>query len=150
MIPVTYRAIFSQDADSGCIGVRFPSFPHIITFGDDWEHALEMASEALNAALETDFDRNQPLPRSTKGKLKKGEKSSLVRIDADIRFAYILRSWREDAELTQKQLAKQLNISYQAYQRMERPGRANLTVNTLDSIAQALGKDLILDLKEAV
>ena len=51
------------------------------------------------------------------------------------------------SKFTQKQLAAKLGISYQAYQRMERPGRSNVTVHTLERIAEALGSELILDMR---
>lgn len=49
--------------------------------------------------------------------------------------------------LTQKEMAKRLGVSYQAYQRMERPGRSNLTVETLEKIAASLHGELIIDLR---
>ncbi|MBM4356115.1 MAG: helix-turn-helix transcriptional regulator [Deltaproteobacteria bacterium] len=58
-------------------------------------------------------------------------------------MAYVLRDWREDAGLTQQEVAARLGVSYQAYQRMERPGRSNLTVATLDRIARALQRELV-------
>lgn len=65
----------------------------------------------------------------------------------NVRMAYLLRSWREEAGLTQRQMAHRLGASYQAYQRMERPGRSNLTVQTLDRVARALHRELHIDLR---
>jgi transcriptional regulator with XRE-family HTH domain len=63
--------------------------------------------------------------------------------------AYLIRSWREAAGLSQKELAAKLGVSYQSYQRMERPGRSNLTVETLERIAEALDSQLILEIRPA-
>ena len=78
---------------------------------------------------------------------KAGQKVVFILLEAEVRTAYMLRDWREQAALTQKELAKRLNISYQAYQRMERPGRSNLTVNTLDRVAEALHRELVIELQ---
>ncbi len=44
----------------------------------------------------------------------------------------------------QQEMATRLGVTYQAYQRMERPGRSNLTVATLDRIARALQRELVI------
>jgi DNA-binding XRE family transcriptional regulator len=127
--------------------VRFPDHPGVITYGGDWEEAEQMAGEALGAALEAEFDRELDLPPAKKVKAKRGERPVLVRLDPQIWMAFILRDWRKRAGFTQKEMAKRLDISYQAYQRMERPGRSNLTVETLEKIAVSLHGELIIDLK---
>lgn len=143
-----YAAIFLEKK-SKTYGVRFPDFPGIITFAKTFEKSVKMASEALSAALESDFDRNQPLPIGHKIKAKKGEKIVFIPIEPEVKTAYLLRSWRENSGLTQKQLAERLDISFQAYQRMERPGRSNLTIATLQRIAEALNKHLVIDVQAA-
>lgn len=139
-----YAAIFYEKS-SKTYGIRFPDFPGIVTFGHSVDEAVEMAHEALSAALESDFDREQTLPKGRKPKCKKGEKVIFVPLEPEIKMAYLLRQWREAAGLSQEKLAQRLGISFQAYQRMERPGRSNLTVATLQRIAQALNKKLIVD-----
>ena len=125
--------------------MEFPDHPNIVTYGNDREHAVEMAAEALNATLETEFNRNMPLPKpSGKPKARKGKEPIFVPLDSEVRTAFLIRGWREQAGLSQSQMAKRLGISTQAYQRMERPGRSNLTVAALDRIAAALGKQLVL------
>ncbi len=141
-----YFAILYPESKSGAIGVRFPDHPNIITYGYDREHAIEMAQEALNGVLEVDFDRKEPLPKpSKKPKTKKGEEAVFIPLDPEVRTAFLIRGWREKAGLSQSRVAKILNVSTQAYQRMERPGRSNLTIATLDRIASALGKNLVLE-----
>lgn len=143
---IGYWAILYRDPEDGTINVEFPDHPNIITYGTDRDHAIEMASEALNATLETEFDRNLPLPDpSSRPRTRKGQESVFVHLAPEVRTAFLLRVWREEAGLSQGQLARRLGISTQAYQRMERPGRSNLTVATLDRIASALGKHLVLE-----
>lgn len=148
-IPQGYFAIIFFEKKSKTYGARFPDHPGIVTFGSTFEEAVDMAQEALAAALESDFDREQPLPPSHKPRVKEGAKGVFIPLEPEIRMAYLLRRWREEAGLSQKQLAQRLGISFQAYQRMERPGRSNLTVSTLQRIAQALKKELILEIRNA-
>jgi antitoxin HicB len=140
-----YWAILVPDKKSGTIGVVFPDHPNIITYGNDREQAIEMGAEALNATLEVEFDRHLPLPRpSGKPKTKTGREAVYISLDPEVRTAFLVRGWREQTGLSQAQIAKRMGISTQAYQRMERPGRSNLTVATLDRITQAMGKHLVL------
>ena len=146
-VPEGYFAVLYKEGKSGTIGVRFPEHPGVITYGQDHEEAIEMAREALSAALESDFERGVELPAAKKPKAQQGEKVVFIRLEPEIWMAYLLRHWREQSKFTQKQLAAKLGISYQAYQRMERPGRSNVTVHTLERIAEALGSELILDMR---
>ncbi|MBF0104646.1 MAG: type II toxin-antitoxin system HicB family antitoxin [Deltaproteobacteria bacterium] len=145
-IPNGYFCVLCKEKKSKTIAVHFPAHPGIITYGHDWEEAVEMAREALSALLETEFERGQVLPKSTRPKVKNGDRLIFIPIEPEIKMAYLLRTWREDSGLTQKQLAQKLGVSYQAYQRMERPGRSNLTVSTLQKIANSLDKELVLSL----
>lgn len=147
-IPEGYYAVIFYEKKSKTYGVRFADHPGIVTYGRTFEEAIKMAEEALSAALESDFDRDQPLPVNHKPKSKHGEKIVFIFLEPEIRMAYLLRAWREDAGLSQKQLAERLEVSFQAYQRMERPGRSNLTVATLQRIAQALHKSLMIDVRD--
>lgn len=148
-IPDGYYAIIFYERESRTFGVRFPDHPGIVTYGHSFEESVDMAQEALAAALETGFDRQQQLPECHRPKAKRGRRVVFIPIEPEIRMAYVLRRWREGAGLSQKQLSQRLGISFQAYQRMERPGRSNLTVSTLQRIARALNKKLVLDVRDA-
>lgn len=145
MTPSGYYAILEKDEDT--VLVRFPQHPNINTYGFDWEHAEEMAREALSAALEADFERGYQLPTVKKPRARKGRKVVFIALEPEVRTAYMLRAWREEAGLTQKKMAERLGVTYQAYQRMERPGRSNLTVNTLERVARALNKKLVIEMQ---
>lgn len=147
-IPQGYFAILFKEHESHTIGVRFLEHPNVITFGRTWGEAEQMAQEALASALESEFERGMKLPKAKRPKVKRGERMVFIQIPSNIRMAYLLRDWREEAGLTQKQIAHKLEISYQAYQRMERPGRSNLTILTLEKIARALKRKLVLDLQD--
>ena len=146
-VPEGYHAVLFEEPESEVVGVHFPEHPGVITFGESWEEAEEMAHEALCAALETDFDRGLVLPPSHKPTAGPGERIVFVPIEPEIRMAYLLRQWREEAGVTQTDMAQKMGITYQAYQRMERPGRSNLTINTLNRVARALGRHLVVELR---
>ena len=103
MVPNGYYAILTPD--EGGILVQFPQHPGINTFGQDWEHAEEMAQEALSLGLEADFERGYTLPPLQKPRVHKGQRLALIRLDADLRMAYLLRAWRESAGFSQKEIA---------------------------------------------
>ena len=42
-------------------------------------------------------------------------------------------------------VAKVLGISYQAYQRLEKPGKSNPTIKTLERLAKVFNKELLLE-----
>jgi antitoxin HicB len=45
-------------------------------------------------------------------------------------------------EQSQTDIARKLGLSYQAYQRLENPRKANPTIKTLEKIAHVYGKEL--------
>ncbi len=55
-----------------------------------------------------------------------------------IAVAIILRKLRADR--SQLDIARQLHISYQVYQRLENPRKANPTLKTLEKVARVFGK----------
>ena len=147
MVPRGYYAILYCLPEGDDIGVRFPEHPNINTCGTDWKHAEEMAQEVLSLVLEVDFEHGFKLPKARKPKAKRGERVIFVPIEPEIRIAYLLRALREDAGLTQKQVANKLGIKYQSYQRMERPGKSNLSLATLSRVAKVLKRKLVIEIQ---
>jgi len=129
-----YCAIKQEDE---LYGVEFPDLPNIITVGASPEEALAMATEALNAALETDVARGLSLPEPTSGP---GEGLYAVEVSPHIILAWDIRRLRGDQ--SQSEIAARLGLSDQAYQRLENPAKGNPTVKTLERVARALGKHL--------
>jgi antitoxin HicB len=127
--------------EEGRFDVEFPDIPNVITFGDSIEHALAMASEALNGALECDVAQGWPLPEARTGP---GKGLYPIEVEPQIRLAWEFRKLRGDR--SQSEIASRLKMSYQAYQRLENPGKANPTVKTLEKVAKAFGKRLEIGL----
>lgn len=145
MLPRGYYAIFYKEKGSDNVQVDFPEHPNVFSWGRDWEHAKETAAEGLSIALEEDFKLGFKLPPASRPKAKPGQRVEFIPIKWDVYIAYLIRHWREEAGLTQLEMAERLGIKQQSYQRMERPGRSNLTLATLERIVKALGMELVMD-----
>jgi len=130
-----YPAIIRLDC--GAWIVQFPDFGHISTFGDTLDDALKAAGEALNGCIESDFERGFDFPEPS---TLDGCDIHLIPLEPNIALALELRKSR--AGRPQVEIARELGISYQAYQRLEHPGKSNPTVKTLTKIARVLGKQL--------
>lgn len=135
-----YFARVFKDKESGDFVVSFPDLPNINTCGFTLDHALEMASEALNVVLEMDFERgyDAPPPRNFAGK----KNMHPIVVEPHIALSYEMKKLRKGQ--TQGELASKLGISYQAYQKLENPRKCNPTIKTLEKIGAALGKRLVV------
>lgn len=127
-----------EKQDDGYL-VTFPDLENVMTYGATIEEALNNAEEALNGCIESDFERNlviqSPSPITDKTTYS-------IPVAPHIAVAIMLRTLR--ANRPQTEVARQLNISYQVYQRLENPRKANPTVKTLEKIARVFGKRIEL------
>jgi len=135
-----YYASIDKEGDDFI--VSFPQFQHINTYGRTVEEAIKNAEEALNGSIESDFERGFEIkdPQEYKGK-----NYHRIYIKPHIEIALRLRKIRD--KKSQIELAKELGISYQSYQRLENPRRCNPTVKTLEKIAKIFNKELEIVLK---
>ncbi len=93
---------------------------------------------ALTGVLETMLDQGHVIPRPFTAQ---GEHVHMVGPDAEVMAPLVLRWAREDAKITQTELANRLGMTYQAVQRLERAG-ANPTIKTMAKVSRALGRKL--------
>jgi antitoxin HicB len=133
-----YPAHIVKDNDTYL--VSFPDLENIITYGASIEEALTNAEDALNGCLESDFERNFAIPAPS---LNDNPETHQIPVASHIAVAIILRKLR--AGRSQIDIARQLNISYQVYQRLENPSKANPTIKTLEKIARVFGKRVDVD-----
>ena len=112
----------------------FPDLPNVVTCGFSREEALAMAKEALDGCMEADISKDLPIPPSM---YKKG---CPIAVSSHIALSLQLRKLR--GEQSQSDIARKLGLSYQAYQRLENPRKANPTVKTLEKIALVYGREL--------
>jgi len=133
---MVYNCEIEQEGDMFL--VRFPDMPNVLTFGDNHEHALEMAKEALEVCMESDISRGMsvPPPAYTGG--------YPIRVASHISLSMKLRDLRGNR--SQTDIASKLGLTYQAYQRLENPRKANPTVKTLEKIARVYGRELSISL----
>ena len=115
--------------------VSFPDLENVITYGASIEEALANAEEALNGCLESDFERNFAIPDPS---ASDSPEMHQIPVSPHIAVAIILRKLRADR--SQIDIARQLHISYQVYQRLENPRKANPTIKTLEKVARVFGK----------
>jgi antitoxin HicB len=122
--------------------VTFPDIPQVNTFGESLDEALENAEEALNGVLISAFERGYTAPAPQP---YSGREYHKVAVWPNVALAYELRTLR--GHLTQQEIAKRLEVSYQAYQQLENPRRCNPTIKTLRKIAGVYGKKLQVEIK---
>jgi antitoxin HicB len=117
---------------------QFPDMTNIVTCGFSHEEALAMAKEALDGCLESDVSQGNSIPKPV---YKKGYP---ITVSPHIAFSIQLRELR--GEQSQTDIAKKLGLSYQSYQRLENPRKANPTIKTLERIARVYGRELIISM----
>ena len=128
-----------EKQDDGYL-VSFPDLENVMTYGATIEEALHNAEEALNGCIESDFERNFVIPAPS---AILSDTTYNIPVAPHIAIAIMLRTLR--AGRPQTEVARQLNISYQVYQRLENPRKANPTVKTLEKIARVFGKRIELE-----
>jgi predicted RNase H-like HicB family nuclease len=64
MRKLTYLAVFEKDGNPG-ISVWFPDVPGCVSCGDNFDHALQMAKEALSLHIYGMEKDGEPLPERT-------------------------------------------------------------------------------------
>ena len=123
--------------ENGDFLVSFVDFPNVMTYGETLEEAIKNATEALNGSLESDFERGYELPKKSNAI---GDDNYLIPVLAHIEISYELRQMRETK--SQIEIARELGVTYQAYQKLENPRKCNPTIKTLERISSVLGKRL--------
>ncbi|HBI23853.1 MAG: hypothetical protein A2Y48_06045 [Nitrospirae bacterium RIFCSPLOW2_12_42_9] len=141
-----YPAIIKYDRGDKIYTVEFPDLPGCVTFGETLGEAKEKAREALSGYLASIFDRGFKIPAPSK-KIK-GKNVYPVLPEATVLVPIILRNSREELHLNQIETAKRLGISYQSYQKLENPNKANPTLKTLEKVVKAFGKRLVMKLED--
>jgi antitoxin HicB len=125
--------------DDGLYIVNFPDKPNVKTCGKSEEEALLMAEDALNAIIETEISHGIPFVQPD---YKNGYP---VSVSYGNLIALKLRKFRGDK--TQTEIARHLGMTYQSYQKLENPKKANPTIKTLEKIVKAFGGELQIEMK---
>jgi antitoxin HicB len=137
-----YPARINYLTEDNAYLVEFPDLPGCLTEGKTLQEARQNAKEALTGYLASIFERNFQIPEPSD---IKGKGVYYIEPEPEVSVPIILRKLRETRKLTQGDIAKILGISYQAYQRLEKPGKSNPTLKTLERLAKVFDKDLRLE-----
>jgi antitoxin HicB len=133
---MVYNCTIEKDGDM--LIVQFPDMPNIATCGFTHDEALAMAKEALDGCLEVDISHGSEIPPPSYSK------GYPIPVASRIALSLKLRELR--GSQSQTDIARKLGLSYQAYQRLENPRKANPTVKTLEKIAHVYGRELSISL----
>jgi antitoxin HicB len=135
-----YPAKIKHNRTENVYEVSFPDLKGCHTYGDTLDDAKTFAKDALSGWLEVAFEENMIIPEPSKNS---GKNIYFISPEHNVSFAILLRKERESRHLSQKQIAEKLLISYQAYQRIENPRKANPTLKTIAKVEKILGKTLV-------
>jgi len=119
---------------------EFPDCPGCQTFVERGADIAAAAHEALEGWLESMLANGEVPPRP-RARPKQPGKIILVSVPQRIGVKLALRWARQDAGLSQAQLAKLAGVTRPAIAQLEDPD-SNATVVTLEKVAAALGYDL--------
>ena len=138
-----YPATITHDPEDNGYLVEFSDLPGCISEGETLDEALSNGREALTGYLSSLFERNIKIPVPLTACNKD---CYLIEPDPDVAIPIMLRNLRDTNKLTQSDVAKVIGVSYQAYQRLEKPGKSNPTMRTLDRLARVFHKHLHVEL----
>lgn len=116
--------------DEEYITVSFPDVPEAHTFGNNREHALEMAKEALESAMDFYFEDRRPVPAPSKP--KRGQ--PVVELSASVSAKVLLLNEMLRQKVRPAELARRLKTTPQEVNRL-----TNIRhITRIDGIANAL------------
>jgi antitoxin HicB len=104
----------SLKKDGKFILVTFPDIPEAITSGNNRDHALEMAAEALESAMDFYFEQRRAVP--TPSKAKRGQ--PVVELPVSLSAKVLLLNEMIKQKVRPAELARRLHTSPQEVNRL--------------------------------
>ncbi len=126
--------------DGKFIVVSFPDIPEAHTFGRNRVHALEMAEEALELAMEFYFEDQRPIPLPSQP--KRGQ--AVVELPVSVAAKVLLLNEMLRQKVRPIELARRIGTNKQEVNRRTDLKHAT-KIDRIDAALRALGKRLILD-----
>jgi antitoxin HicB len=126
--------------DGKFISASFPDIPEAHTFGSNREHALAMAKEALETAMEFYFDDQRPVPMPSQP--RRGQ--AVVELAPSIAAKVLLLNEMLSQKVRPAELARRIGTTRQEVNRLTNLKHAT-KIDRIDAALRALGKRLYLD-----
>jgi antitoxin HicB len=126
--------------DGKYILATFPDIPEAITQGDNRAHALEMAREALELAMDFYFEDQRPIPMPSQP--KRGQ--AVVELPVSMAAKILLLNEMLRQKVRPIELARRIGTTKQEVNRLTDLKHAT-KIDRIDFALRALGKRLILD-----
>jgi len=123
--------------DGKFILVTFPDIPEAITQGDDRPHALEMAKEVLELAMEFYFEDRRPVPEPSKA--KRGQ--AVVELSASLSAKVLLLNEMLRQKVRPAELARRIGTTPQEVNRLTNI-RHTSRIDGIAGALKALGKTM--------
>lgn len=120
--------------------VSFPDVPEAHTFGNDRAHALKMAKEALELAMEFYFEDNRPVPPPSAA--KRGQ--AVVELAPSLAAKVLLLNEMLRQNVRPVELARRIGTTKQEVNRLTNLKHAT-KIDRIDVALRALGKRLVLE-----
>lgn len=137
---IKYPGLIHNDPDG--LWIEFPDLDGCVTQGDSMEELIAMAEDALSLHLEDYLENERQLPAVSH---LQGDNIIYIEPYPEIAVPLIIRKLRKEKNYSQSDIAGKIGIKYQTYQQVENVKKFNATIKTLNKIAKALGKRLIID-----
>jgi len=119
--------------------VTFPDIPEAITQGNNRFHALKMAKEALESAMDFYFEDKRPVPMPSKP--KRGQ--AVVELPPSVAAKALLLNEMLRQKVKPAELARRLGTTPQEVNRLTNI-RHTTRIDRVDEALRALGKRLIV------
>jgi antitoxin HicB len=123
--------------DGKFILVTFPDIPEAITQGNDRPHALEMAKEVLELAMEFYFEDRRPVPEPSKA--KRGQ--AVVELSASLSAKVLLLNEMLRQKVRPAELARRIGTTPQEVNRLTNI-RHTSRIDGIAGALKALGKTM--------
>ena len=144
MRSLAYPAIMTPDREAGGFAVTFPDLPEAITQGEDRLDTLAQAADCLDEAIAGRIRRGDDIPAASKARAGQ----TMVPVPPLMAAKAALYLAMREARISNVKLAKQLGCDEKDVRRMLDP-RHNSRINTLQAALAALGKKLVVTVRDA-
>lgn len=139
----SYPVVFTTDENDTIIA-EFPDLPEAMTVGSDQQNSLSWAQDALIVALTGYIEERRDIPPPSKP--KRGQKS--VHLPPQIAMKLAIYQAMRDQKVTQASLGESLGVDGRQVRRIVDLDH-NTTLSQLTSALKCLGKELIIDIRDA-